>query len=88
MITRAQAEAMVYRSESGSCNLRDALWEFGAGHVNWLLEDWQARIIVKVRRARRDAIKDQGRAHRAYCALMQAGEGMVRRARESELICF
>ena len=66
--------AQQYHSFSGSMTLEEAVSDLGRDHVQWLMADWHHRLSLRISGTWRANL---GRNHKAYCALMQAGQALT-----------
>lgn len=71
-----------YYSFSGSFTLDEAIRHLGADHVQWLVKLEGYHLEVK-RRVLGAWHANNGANHKAYCAIMQAGQGLTERALNS-----
>lgn len=65
-----------YRSFYGSFTVQEAIKHLGHDHVQYLVdnENWHMEINKRIMGAWH---ANNGASHKAYCALMQAGQGII-----------
>jgi hypothetical protein len=68
----------LYHSFYGFFTVAEAISHLGGQHVAWLANLPHEQYVVEIRRGVTGSWSaNNGASHKAYCALMQAGQGII-----------